>query len=234
MPDPWVGPFTITQGFWANHPANDGVSTTAVREVCTIERGWLGKDGSAVARWDGTRERSNGGYGNVIYLMHGTESGRMTEWQSRYAHLASFSPKVEAWFRNPSRPVFFEAGEVIGIEGNTGYVFSSIQMPGGTYFPERGMWQPPSTDLENGRHLHVELIDDGTKTDYRVTLSALTQELDALESAIDLSEGDQDTTRAQIASIRLLVQNWRKEPVAVASVGRAAEYMESIARIIGE
>lgn len=207
MPDPWFGSFVITQGYRNSHLAVDGAATSADRRIRTMERGWLGLGRSAVGRWDGTRDRSNGGYGNVVYLIHGVADGQLTDWQSRYAHLARFSPKVEQWLDDPRKPVFFEAGEWIGDEGNTGYVYTSVRTPGSTPLVTadgRTVWQPGAGDLESGRHLHAELVDGFAKTDYRVSLPRLTAELDALERPEPNVQGFIDELRIELRLISAL------------------------------
>lgn len=87
------------------------------------------------------RRTTNAGYGNVLFIEDTMETVR---W--RVAHCASFGPKVTNWIAkgtNPSQAPILDAGELLAIQGNTGYVFS-----GGTL--------PPAGDTEWGLHTHLE------------------------------------------------------------------------------
>ncbi len=124
------------------HPALDLaplVSFAHEREYCAIAPGpllWVGVG----VRGPGGRNL-NGGYGNVALVGH--EEGT----QTLGAHLREFSPRIQAWidagFPPDSRP-YLEADELIGIVGNTGYV-----------------WPEPvdAADDVRGVHLHFECRD---------------------------------------------------------------------------
>jgi murein DD-endopeptidase MepM/ murein hydrolase activator NlpD len=212
---------TITQGYSDMHKAHDATSQGS-RIIVACERAWLRGTRSAVGTWAPAqgRQSGNAGYGNVVYLEHGTRRGRITDWTSRYAHLASFAPRIEAWLQDPSDPIFIDRGEQVGVEGNSGFVYSSTQVPGATphtLADGRVMWLPPVDDSETARHLHFELIDGAQKKDYQVALPALTAALDALEQT-DLAAGDADTARAQIQIVRAVL----REEAAGRSTGQEA------------
>lgn len=101
--------------------------------------------GGAVLNWiviDGGRN-ANGGVGNMTELLY--DNGL----RSRYFHQREFSPRIQAWIDggyDPATRPYLEPDEVVGIMGNTGFVYGA------------GGATPGPGDLQTGRHLHWEMV----------------------------------------------------------------------------
>lgn len=134
---------------WFGEPRNNGVGFHTGGDFAPYAGEDLGYGAIAEAalEWVGVApagpagRNANGGYGNVVLLRHPDGSSTLG------AHLREFSGRIQAWidggYRPEARP-YLSADELVGIVGNTGYVFPAPAHAG---------------DLEAGRHLHFECRD---------------------------------------------------------------------------
>lgn len=122
---------------------------------------WVVPDGGRLA---------NGGVGNMVQVRYPDGEG------GRVFHLREFAPRIQAWidggYDAASRP-WIEPDEVVGIMGNTGFVYGA----GGAV--------PAPGDLHTGLHAHwehlvgqqainvLERIDDVDEVVYRVPTSPI-------------------------------------------------------------
>lgn len=97
--------------------------------------------------YGGTRARDvNGGYGNVLLLR------LSNQYQVLLAHMQRFSDPIQQWidsgFAAHLKPTF-APGEVLGYQGNTGYVYGTL--------PDGSFGQPADDDMVSGTHTHLEV-----------------------------------------------------------------------------
>ena len=103
---------------------------------------WLG-----VYQWNRARD-VNGGYGNVLL-------GRLSNgYTALLAHQQRFSDDILKWLGagyDPNLKPTFSPGEVLGYQGNTGYVIGPL--------PNGGFGIPADDDFISGTHTHFEVRD---------------------------------------------------------------------------
>lgn len=151
--EPFTAPMLVTAEF--GEPRNNGVGYHTGLDLAPL----TGQPGTpirltssgAFIMWcgvyQGTRARDqNGGYGNVLLL-------RLTnQYQLLIAHMMAFSDPIQQWidagFPASLKPTF-SPNEVIGYQGNTGYVYGSL--PDGTF----GI--PADDDNISATHTHLEV-----------------------------------------------------------------------------
>lgn len=155
----WDGePFTKPQIITANfgEPRDNGVGYHTGIDLAPVD----GQPGQPIAfsslgffilwagSWNGTRRRDvNGGYGNVLL-------GRINPQgdQVLIAHMQRFSADIETWINSGYSPHLkptFSPGEVIGYQGNSGFVWG--------YLADGSVGVPPDDDLVSGTHTHLEV-----------------------------------------------------------------------------
>lgn len=157
----WVGepfsrPMTITAKF--GEPRDNGVGYHTGIDLAPLD----GLPGQEIAfrtqgffiQWcgvyGGTRARDqNGGYGNVLL-------GRVNAigYSVLLAHMQGFCPDIQKWVDSgwdPNLKPTFSPGEVLGYQGNSGYVYGTL--------PDGSFGIPADDDHVSGTHTHLEVRD---------------------------------------------------------------------------
>ena len=162
--EPFLGsPMQITAQF--GEPRNNGVGYHTGIDLAPLN----GMPGAPIAfasqgffiQWvgvyQGFRSRDvNGGYGNVLL-------GRMNSgYTALIAHQQRFCDDILRWLGagyDPNLKPTFSPGEILGYQGNTGYVFG----PNGI---------PQDDDFISGTHTHLEIRDpQGNLVDPRTVIT---------------------------------------------------------------